>query len=86
MKERFPSIADALTRLGHDAVVDGRLFSSMSKAGHNSSSCRTTAVRQKAFSFYYVFDLLYLDGYDLRTLPFCVAKSCSQASSRTCRT
>ena len=65
---RYPVIADALRHLGHKAVIDGEVvvfneeglpdFDALQR--YNGHSTPIT---------YCVFDLLWLDGYDLMKLP-----------------
>jgi bifunctional non-homologous end joining protein LigD len=69
LKERFPSIADALTRLGHDAVIDGEIVILDEQGRAQFQFLQNYREPQKGALVYYVFDLLYLDGHDLRTLP-----------------
>jgi bifunctional non-homologous end joining protein LigD len=69
LKERFPSIADALTRLGHDAVLDGEIVVLDEQGRAQFQFLQNYRGPRKGVLVYYVFDLLYLDGYDLRTLP-----------------
>ena len=69
LKERFPSIADALTRLGHDAVLDGEIVILDEQGRAQFQFLQNYRGPQKSALVYYVFDLLYLDGHDLRILP-----------------
>jgi bifunctional non-homologous end joining protein LigD len=69
LKERFPFIADALTRLGHDAVLDGEIVILDEQGRAQFQFLQNYRGPRKGVLVYYVFDLLYLDGYDLRTLP-----------------
>jgi len=69
LKERFPSIADALTRLGHDAVLDGEIVILDEQGRAQFQFLQNYRGPRKGVLVYYVFDLLHLDGYDLRTLP-----------------
>jgi bifunctional non-homologous end joining protein LigD len=69
LKERFPSIADALTRLGHDAVLDGEIVILDEQGRAQFQFLQNYRGPRKGVLAYYVFDLLYLDGHDLRRLP-----------------
>jgi bifunctional non-homologous end joining protein LigD len=67
--ERFAAIAESLKDLGHDAVIDGEVVV-VDPAGR--SSFQLLQQYQKSGQgrlIYYVFDLLHLDGRDLRRLP-----------------
>jgi bifunctional non-homologous end joining protein LigD len=66
---RMPSLAAELGQLSHDALLDGEItvldeagVSSFQRLQHALGSGSEQAI------VYYVFDLLYLDGYDLRPL------------------
>jgi bifunctional non-homologous end joining protein LigD len=65
----YPAVVEALRRLGHDAVLDGEVVV-LDERGvsdfHALQGYRATPNDRLA---YYVFDLLYLDGHDLRRLP-----------------
>jgi len=65
---RYPLIAEALQRLGHNLVIDGEVvvFNEEGKADFDTLQLyngKRTPIR------YCVFDLLYLDGNDLKQLP-----------------
>jgi bifunctional non-homologous end joining protein LigD len=66
---RFAPLVESLGKLGHEAVLDGEVVV-VDDEGKSSFQLlqnyqRTGAGRLR----YYVFDLLYLDGHDLRGLP-----------------
>jgi DNA ligase D-like protein (predicted ligase) len=65
---RYPEIADALaTDAAQRFAVDGEVVA----FDHGQTSFARLAARgrRRVAVFYYVFDLLWLDGYDLRDLP-----------------
>src|SRR3954453_5717033 len=66
---RFPPIVEELGKLDHDAVLDGEVVA-LDERGHAQfqllQNYQSTGRGQLA---YYVFDVLYLDGRDLRDLP-----------------
>lgn len=66
---RFPPILESLRQLGAEAVLDGEVVV-VDKAGRSEfqllQNYQKTGV---GLLRYYVFDLLYLNGHDLRTLP-----------------
>jgi bifunctional non-homologous end joining protein LigD len=64
----YPRIAKALTRIRHDAVIDGELVA-LDKKGRSSFQLLQEARKSRARLRYCVFDLMYLDGRDLRRLP-----------------
>jgi bifunctional non-homologous end joining protein LigD len=67
--KRFAPVVEALANLGHDAVLDGEVVV-VDAAGRSSfqllQNYQTTG---QGNLVYYVFDLLHLDGRDLRPLP-----------------
>jgi bifunctional non-homologous end joining protein LigD len=66
---KFPAIVNALTGLGHDAVLDGEVCA-LDEQGKSSFELLQNYQKARRGSLvYYVFDLLYLDGQDLRNLP-----------------
>jgi len=68
LKERFASIVQALAGLGHDAVLDGEVVV-LDREGKAQFQLLQNYRTREGVLTYYVFDLLYLDGHDLRELP-----------------
>ncbi len=68
-QKEFPTIVEELQKLGFDAVLDGEVVV-VDKSGRSDflllQEYRKTG---QGTLVYYVFDLLYLEGYDLMTLP-----------------
>jgi bifunctional non-homologous end joining protein LigD len=67
--ERYPPVVGSLAQLGHDAVLDGEV---VVLDEHGEAHFQLLQQYQKTGEgvlAYYVFDLLYLDGHDLRSLP-----------------
>jgi bifunctional non-homologous end joining protein LigD len=74
---KFPSIAAAITKLpAQSAIIDGELVVD-GEDGVSSFSLLQRAIKagHDAEMTYYVFDLLYLDGVDLRVSPLNERKS-----------
>ena len=67
LKERFSEIASALqAEAGVDCILDGEV---VAFAGGKTSFERLQQRGERRVSiYYYIFDLLYLDGYDVRPL------------------
>lgn len=65
--ERYKVIADALRSLKVDAVLDGELVA-LDSRGISRFQLLQNALRAKASLRYCVFDILFLDGKDLRKL------------------
>jgi bifunctional non-homologous end joining protein LigD len=69
--ERYPKIAEGLSELPVDtAILDGEVVALL-PSGISSFQALQNAMRNKtqANLAYYVFDLLYWNGHDLRTTP-----------------
>ncbi len=64
----YPSIAAALAKVRHRAVLDGELVA-LDRKGRSRFQLLQNAKRGGARLRYCVFDLLFLDGKDLRKLP-----------------
>jgi bifunctional non-homologous end joining protein LigD len=67
-EERFPPIVKSLARLKHDAIIDGEI----AVVGDNGQArFELLQAYHKAGGalVFYVFDVLYLDGKDLRGFP-----------------
>ena len=73
---RFPTIAQAAARLPVEcAILDGEAVV-LEADGTSSFQALQTALSEKTYErmIYYAFDLLYLDGYDLRPAPLTARK------------
>jgi bifunctional non-homologous end joining protein LigD len=68
---RFPEIAEALKRIAvGQAVFDGEVAALLPNGASNFQALQAALSEQKTSQLvYFVFDLLFLDGQDLRTLP-----------------
>jgi bifunctional non-homologous end joining protein LigD len=66
---RYPSIANAIKKLKQDAVLDGEIVL-MNEAGRPDFQKLQQYEDNKHLELiYYVFDLLFIDGKDIRGLP-----------------
>ena len=65
---RYPAIAEALRQLGHNAVIDGEVVV-FNEAGLPDFDALQRYNGHSTPITYCVFDLLWLDGYDLMALP-----------------
>jgi bifunctional non-homologous end joining protein LigD len=61
-------VAKALERVKHDAVLDGELVA-LDSHGISRFQLLQNALRAEAILRYYIFDVMFLDGEDLRPLP-----------------
>ncbi len=65
ISRKYPSICAALAKIKQDAVLDGELVA-LDEHGRSRFQLLQNAEREPAQLLYCVFDLLYLDGEDLR--------------------
>jgi bifunctional non-homologous end joining protein LigD len=65
ISRKYSSICSALAAIEHDAVLDGELVA-LDQAGRSRFQLLQNAEREPTRLLYCVFDLLYLDGKDLR--------------------
>jgi bifunctional non-homologous end joining protein LigD len=65
VSRRFPTICAALAKIKHEAVLDGELVA-LDPHGRSRFQLLQNAGRNSPRLLYCVFDLLYLDGKDLR--------------------
>jgi bifunctional non-homologous end joining protein LigD len=68
-EKRFASIVESLEHLGHDAVLDGEIVALDIHGKPHFQLLRDYPNGSKETLVYQVFDLLYLDGHDLRNRP-----------------
>jgi bifunctional non-homologous end joining protein LigD len=65
----FPGLVETLARLDIEAVTDGEVVVLDHEGRSHFELLRHRKRHEKDHLVYYIFDLLYLDGRDLRTLP-----------------
>ncbi len=65
LSRKYPSICSALSAIKQKAVLDGELVA-LDQDGRSRFQLLQNAEREKTRLLYCVFDLLYLDGKDLR--------------------
>jgi bifunctional non-homologous end joining protein LigD len=65
---RYTSVAEALNAIKRNAVIDGELVALDAK-GRSRFQLLQNALKGVTRLRYYVFDLLFLDGSDLRRIP-----------------
>ncbi len=66
---RFPTVAAALSGFPIDAVFDGEIVAVDAKGRPHFQDLQSSMRPGKSRILYYVFDVLYAAGYDLRALP-----------------
>ena len=67
--EKFYPVVDALKKWNINAVIDGEVVVLNEKEFQISDHCKTGEAKLMAHLLYYVFDILWLNGYDLKELP-----------------
>ena len=68
MNDRYPPVAGALAKLKRDAVLDGEL-AAFDPHGVSRFQLLQNALRSEARLQYCLFDMMFLDGEDLRQAP-----------------
>jgi bifunctional non-homologous end joining protein LigD len=68
-EQRFAPIVESLRELGHEAVLDGEVVVVDSRGRSNFQLLQNYQRTGEGDLRYYAFDVLHLDGYDLRPLP-----------------
>jgi bifunctional non-homologous end joining protein LigD len=74
ISEKYPTVCRALAAIKHEAVLDGELVA-LDAHGRSRFQLLQNAGRNSARLLYCVFDLLYLDGKDLRGKPLLERKA-----------
>src|SRR6187402_1039117 len=67
--EKFYPVVDALRKWDNNAVIDGEVVVLNDKGISNFGSLQNWRSEADGPLLYYVFDILWLNGYDLRSLP-----------------
>jgi bifunctional non-homologous end joining protein LigD len=68
-KERYSPVSEALKDFGRDVVVDGEVVSLDEHGFSRFQYLQNWGTDQQGMLVYYIFDLLWLDGCDLTSLP-----------------
>jgi bifunctional non-homologous end joining protein LigD len=66
---KYPSVHEELKKLKHKAVIDGEIVAVDEKGKSRFEWLQNYQKNIKGELIYYVFDLLWLDGYDIRDQP-----------------
>lgn len=76
LNDDFPVIiSDLDAHINHDVILDGEIVILDSQSRSQFQLLQNYKKNQDSNLFYYVFDLLYLDGHDLRALPLLERKA-----------
>ena len=82
--QRFATIARALESIARDVVFDGEIVALDDKGRSSFQILKNNPGAGKENILYLIFDLLYLDGKDLRSLPLLNRKKYSKSCCRIC--
>jgi bifunctional non-homologous end joining protein LigD len=69
LNKKFPAIAEALQKLGVDAVLDGEIVVVDDEGKADFQMLQNYQKSGRGYLIYYVFDLLFVNGHDLTGLP-----------------
>lgn len=72
--KKFPPVVEALQQLDDDVVLDGEIVSVNEAGKGNFQQLQQWQKTGAGELLYYVFDILWLNGYDLRELPLSYRK------------
>jgi bifunctional non-homologous end joining protein LigD len=78
ISRKYPSVCEALAKIKESAVLDGELVA-LDTHGRSRFQLLQNAEREKVRLLYCVFDLLYLDGKDMRKFPLIERKAALKA-------
>lgn len=67
--QKYPPVAEAITKLKHDCVLDGEIVVLNDEGRPRFQMLQEYDQDPRHPIHYYVFDLLFLDGKDIRELP-----------------
>jgi bifunctional non-homologous end joining protein LigD len=74
---RYPPVVNALKKLGHEAVLDGEIIVFNNDGRPSFNAVQLYNGHDQPIQ-YYVFDILWLDGYDLKELSLAERKDILQ--------
>lgn len=75
----YPSVVESLKALGHNAVLDGEVVALDEKGYPNFQLLQNRKGNANLNIQYYVYDLIYIDGHDLTSLPLIERKEILQS-------
>jgi bifunctional non-homologous end joining protein LigD len=67
--DKYPEIVEGLKKVGHRAVLDGEIVALDAEGRSQFQLLQDYQKTHRGNLLYYVFDILWLDGRDLRKLP-----------------
>lgn len=73
--QKFSSIVKHLENLEHDVILDGEVVALDENQKQDFQALQNVATLENASLYYYVFDMLYLNGHSMLNLPLLQRKS-----------
>ncbi len=67
--DKFTPVVESLKRIKHDVILDGEVVSVDENGISKFQLLQNYQKTGKGNLLYYVFDIIYLDGYDLKNIP-----------------
>jgi bifunctional non-homologous end joining protein LigD len=68
-KTHYPAVAEAIRKLKHNVILDGEIMVMDDEGVPHFELLQNWRKDQKGHLYYYVFDILWYDGRDLRDMP-----------------
>ena len=65
----YTPVVEALKKINHDIVLDGEVVVLDNQGRHDFDALQGYTKKNEGLLAYYVFDILWLDGYSLMELP-----------------
>lgn len=66
---KYPPVKEALRSMEHDVIFDGEIVIVDKEGRPHFEWLQSWSKVQEGFLRYYIFDILWIDGYDIRTMP-----------------
>jgi bifunctional non-homologous end joining protein LigD len=82
IKQKYPAIAAALRKLTHEVILDGEIVLLNNNQRPDFQALQHYSPANGGNIVYYVFDLLWLDGKDIKVLPLIARKKLLKKSLR----
>lgn len=76
--EKYPEVVEAVANLNHDVILDGEIVVVDSSGVPHFELLQDWHKAKRGVIRYYVFDILWKDGYDIRNMPLIQRKALLQ--------
>jgi bifunctional non-homologous end joining protein LigD len=67
--DKYPDVVEELSQIGNVCILDGEIVAEDEDGMHKFQWLQNYGSKKRGRLVYYIFDLLYLDGYELFDLP-----------------